>query len=292
MKHIAESLKMDRVEPLVAPHQSSRLRAERQREGERQPPRRFCELVALVAKIPAGQRANVARVERNEVAPAVQGEAATTWQPGARTARVAGVADGAASPAEPFGVNAMPAPPGTSSNKERELRTAVDADLRALAQGEPVPGGEKLQAIIREAGRALGHGKLDAVNRGVNAAIRYESDQAHWGDADRWSSPLETFASGRGDCEDYAIAKQTALRLAGVPVQDLRVVLGRDRVLNQDHAVLAVRMQGQWSILDNRTDTIFKDREYPNFTPQLMIDGAGLKLISVPFTINDRLRQP
>ena len=48
-------------------------------------------------------------------------------------------------------------------------------------------------------------------------AIRYVSDYAQHGEADRWSAPLATFATGKGDCEDYAIAKYVALREAGFP---------------------------------------------------------------------------
>ena len=53
------------------------------------------------------------------------------------------------------------------------------------------------------------------INRDINMAIRPTSDLAQWGVTDRWSAPLATLASGRGDCEDYAIAKYVALREAG-----------------------------------------------------------------------------
>lgn len=41
--------------------------------------------------------------------------------------------------------------------------------------------------------------------------------------ANRWSSPDELRRSGRGDCEDFAIAKYFALLEAGIPVQRLRI---------------------------------------------------------------------
>lgn len=41
--------------------------------------------------------------------------------------------------------------------------------------------------------------------------------------ANRWAAPDELRASGRGDCEDFAIAKYFALLEAGVPVQRLRI---------------------------------------------------------------------
>ena len=49
-----------------------------------------------------------------------------------------------------------------------------------------------------------------ALNRAINLAIIPTSDLVQWGVVDRWSAPLETFTTHRGDCEDYAIAKYVA----------------------------------------------------------------------------------
>ena len=61
-----------------------------------------------------------------------------------------------------------------------------------------------------------GRARLGEINRAINLAIRPMSDLAQYGEIDVWSSPLVTFAHGAGDCEDYAIAKFVALRLAGI----------------------------------------------------------------------------
>src|SRR5260370_1113998 len=92
-----------------------------------------------------------------------------------------------------------------------------------------------VSAVTSKSGRA----QLDEVNQGVSAAIRYVSDYAQFGEADRWSAPLASFATAKGDCEDYAIAKYVALQEAGFPRDELRLVLVRDRSVRQDHAVLA-----------------------------------------------------
>src|SRR5207253_2805276 len=81
-----------------------------------------------------------------------------------------------------------------------------------------------IKAIKSKSGRA----QLEEANRGVNMAIRYVSDLAQWGEIDRWSAPLTTFGSAKGDCEDYAIAKYVALREAGYPKDQLRLLLVRD----------------------------------------------------------------
>ena len=56
------------------------------------------------------------------------------------------------------------------------------------------------------------------------------SDQALYGEIDFWASPLATLGRGAGDCEDYAIAKFVALRLAGMSADDLRIVIMRDTI--------------------------------------------------------------
>jgi len=80
-----------------------------------------------------------------------------------------------------------------------------------------------------------------AVNWYVNKRVRFVDDQRRWGRADVWSAANETLNSGKGDCEDYAIAKLAMLRRAGVADKDLYLVILKDTVRRADHAVLVVR---------------------------------------------------
>ena len=57
---------------------------------------------------------------------------------------------------------------------------------------------------------------------------------------------------GAGDCEDYAILKFLALRHAGVASADLKLLIVHDRPTRSDHAVVAVRLDERWLVLDNR----------------------------------------
>ena len=86
-------------------------------------------------------------------------------------------------------------------------------------------------------------------------------------------TPLMTFASGAGDCEDYAIAKYVALRQAGVAARDLRLVILHDRLAHEDHAVTAARLDGHWLILDNRHMALLADTQVRNVTPLLALDS-------------------
>ncbi len=78
--------------------------------------------------------------------------------------------------------------------------------------------------------------QLQALNRQINRAIRPMSDQAQYGRANVWRVAP---ASGRGDCEDYALTKLWALIQMGEPAANMRVL--KVRVRGVPHAVLQVR---------------------------------------------------
>ena len=112
----------------------------------------------------------------------------------------------------------------------------------------------RFNAIADSARMREGRARIGEINRAVNLAIRAQHDLIQNGVIDRWTSPLATFEAGRGDCEDYAFAKLALLQEAGLHAQDLRfVILSEKRSPQQHHAVAAVRLDGRWLILDNRT---------------------------------------
>jgi predicted transglutaminase-like cysteine proteinase len=190
---------------------------------------------------------------------------------------------------EPFGLFTFRAPEGLLWAKWRGVETAIDEEAGTLAQCrhnvERCSSSAALRflAMIDEAQKWAGREKLDAVNRMMNSAIVYTSDLAQHGVADLWSAPLETLASGRGDCEDYAIAKYVLLRESGVATQDLRLLLVRDRSIGQDHAVLAVREADHWLILDNRWTALTDSSEARHLTPLFAIDHRGVRLFAAPY---------
>src|SRR5207248_4663919 len=102
------------------------------------------------------------------------------------------------------------------------------------------------------------------------------SDLAQHGQIDVWTSPLATLARGGGDCEDYAIAKFVALRRAGLAADDLRIVVLRDTIHGEDHAVAAARVDGRWLMLDNRRMAMVEDAHVRNYRPTFVIDQHGV----------------
>ena len=132
-------------------------------------------------------------------------------------------------------------------------------------------------AIVDAARAREGLARLGEVNRAINLAIRPMSDLANYGEVDFWSSPLMTLTKRAGDCEDYAIAKMAALRAAGVPSEDLRLVILRETARAEDHAVLAVRLQERWLVLDNRMLVMLTDTQITNYWPIFVADDAGVR---------------
>ena len=189
---------------------------------------------------------------------------------------------------EPFGLFTFRAPEGILWSKWHGIESditkeqAVLTSCRAKAEGCPSYAAQFLR-LINAVKAQSGRGQLDEANRAVNMAIRYMSDYAQHGEADRWSAPLATFATGKGDCEDYAIAKYVALSEAGFPRDDLQLVLVRDRAVRQDHAVLAARLDGRWLILDSRRSELMDDADAKSFTPLFAIDHRGVQLFAAPY---------
>jgi predicted transglutaminase-like cysteine proteinase len=184
--------------------------------------------------------------------------------------------------AEPFGLSATSLSFGALREKWLGVGRRLDDDgvQLALCDGDRdhcvSPAALRFLAIVDEARARDGRARLGEINRAINLAIRPMSDLAQWGEADVWSSPLVTFASGAGDCEDYAIAKFVALRLAGIAPDDLRIVIMRDTIRGEDHAVAAARLDGHWLTLDNRRMAMIEDADVRNYRPMFVIDQHGV----------------
>ncbi|MET4259485.1 putative transglutaminase-like cysteine proteinase [Bradyrhizobium sp. S3.12.5] len=187
--------------------------------------------------------------------------------------------------AEPFGVFAFAISTGGLRQKWFALKEKLDDDMvqLALCDGDrdncASPAALKLLSIIDQARTRDGRALLGETNRAINLAIRAENDGAE----DIWSSPLETFQRGAGDCEDYAIAKLAALRLAGVAAEDLRLVVVRDTRNGEGHAVASAKLDGHWLMLDNRRMAMVEDDDARNYQPlYVLYQSAVLKYAGEP----------
>ena len=199
--------------------------------------------------------------------------------------------------AGPFGTSTFRAPEGLLWVKWRKLEEEMRRDAAIIAQcrSEPLrcPTSEarRVSSLVEAAEAQGGRARLEEANRSVNVSIQYMSDFAQHGVPDLWSSTLASFSSGRGDCEDYAVAKYSILRAAGVPEADLRIMLVKDMFAREAHAVLAAQVNGKWLILDNRRSEISEDREISYLAPLFALDHRGVSLLAQPYAGASRVRE-
>jgi predicted transglutaminase-like cysteine proteinase len=205
----------------------------------------------------------------------------------------------AAESAEPFRIPASVVSGGGLRAKWLGVARTIDDERVQLAlcdgdrEGCASDAALKLLTIVDSARARDGRARLGEINRAINLAIRPTSDLAQYGEIDVWSSPLVTLANGAGDCEDYAIAKFVALRLAGVPAEDLRIVVMRDLLHDEDHAVAAARLDGQWLMLDNRRMAMIDDAHVRNYRPLFVLDeSAVMKYADTPLLADLPDREP
>ncbi len=146
------------------------------------------------------------------------------------------------------------------------------------------PGADKLIANWQADLREFKELPLKEMARRVNDLANskpYISDNRNWGASDYWATPVEFLQKG-GDCEDFAIAKYTALRALGVPEERLRLVILHDNVKNIPHAILAVYTDDGIYALDNQIKTLVDANSEGRYRPIFSINRTGWWLHSAP----------
>jgi predicted transglutaminase-like cysteine proteinase len=202
---------------------------------------------------------------------------------GLKAETLAAAPDAPAKSTEPFGLSATMLAAGGLHDKWLALQRRLDDDMvqLALCDGDRdrciAPAALPLLAIVDAARQREGRAKLGEINRAINLALRSVSDEAQYGESDVWASPLASFTRGAGDCEDYAIVKFAALRLAGIAPSDLRILIMRDTLRGEDHAVAAARLDGRWLTLDNRRMVMIEDADIRNYRPTFVMDRDGIR---------------
>lgn len=126
--------------------------------------------------------------------------------------------------------------------------------------------------------------KLKRVNEFFNRRIDFAEDSEIWSRSDYWATPLETLGRGRGDCEDFTIAKYFTLRFLGVPNNKLRLTYVKAKIggkysnISQAHMVLAYYPvpDAEPYILDNLINDIRPASRRPDLTPVFTFNSEGL----------------
>jgi predicted transglutaminase-like cysteine proteinase len=205
-------------------------------------------------------------------------EAAAYIDDSLRAVRQDGATESNQQAAPLFGMETEPVA-GQVAAKWRAVEAGIHHEQQVLARCRaqeacPVVAQSLLDIVAEGAGRS-GLARVGLINRAVDVAITPTTDEAQWGVEDHWSPPFETLQTHRGDCEDYAIVKYVALLQAGLSDDDVKIVILRNLLPNEDHAVVAARVNGQWLILDNRRLALVRDTEMAGSIPEFVLDEDG-----------------
>lgn len=164
----------------------------------------------------------------------------------------------------------VPPPPspdvfGTSASPGRLAGRAGASWQRVRDEGRDAPWLETLIGPVRTLQPAQ---QLGYVQASVNHRVAYRDDRDWWGRDDYWATAAETIERNGGDCEDLAIVKYQALRRLGFPAESLYLSVGRDTARG-DHALLLVRLDGRFLVLDDRNDRPTPADQFHSFVPVL-----------------------
>ena len=140
------------------------------------------------------------------------------------------------------------------------------------------------QNLLQEAKDLPINEKLKRVNTFFNHHIAFAEDIDVWGQDDYWATPMESLSKGRGDCEDYVIAKYFVLRELNVPEKQLRLIyvkahIGRvDSQVEQAHMILAYypTPDEEPLILDNLITDIRPASRRPDLRPIFSFNSEGV----------------
>lgn len=169
-------------------------------------------------------------------------------------------------------------------------RDAVAGYERLLHVAEARYGASGLQALqdwmqMVDSARDLSEqDKLFRVNLFFNSRIQFQDDLRVWGQNDYWATPLETLVQGRGDCEDFTIAKYVTLQELGVPAAKLRLIYVKaDLATAGSERAQAHMVAGYFSsptaeplVLDNLVGQILPGSERSDLIPIFSFNDAGL----------------
>jgi predicted transglutaminase-like cysteine proteinase len=149
----------------------------------------------------------------------------------------------------------------------------------AVAQGPLASSGVRaLQPLLAAAIGQDDLQRLNTLNEFFNRRIVFTPDSEAY-----WASPLEMLGKGRGDCEDYVIAKYFSLMAAGIPSAKLRLVYVRATIGGPGGAVQAHMVLAYYAapgaeplILDNLIGEIRPASRRSDLEPVFSFNSDGL----------------
>jgi len=187
---------------------------------------------------------------------------------------------------EPFGLSTVEAPEGPLSAPWNDVLLEFSNDRTIIAQCHAEPSScassaaQKFLGILQDAETKTGRVQIAYINRAANIALRALNNPR--ADAE-WLSPLDALIKDAADCKHYAVLKYAALGQAGIAPAALKIVVVEVRSTHQQHAMVAVRTEGQWLLLDNRTSILIESsKALDYYQPLYALDQGGVRQFALP----------
>lgn len=138
--------------------------------------------------------------------------------------------------------------------------------------------------MLGEGSRGAEMERLRRANDFFNQHMAFDDDYSVWGQSDYWATPLEMIGQGRGDCEDFSIAKYYSLINLGIPINKLRLVYvkavtqGIYGPVQVAHMVLAYypTPNADPFVLDNLIPEIRRASQRTDLSPVFSFNSSGL----------------
>lgn len=115
--------------------------------------------------------------------------------------------------------------------------------------------------------------RIDEANAWVNERVQFGDDPNVINH--HWAGLGLTLARGRGEREDIAIAKMQLLTAAGIPRNDLYLVLVSDIQRLRPDALLVVRDEDRVYVLDSKQDTLIDQHQVGRYLPIIALGYEG-----------------
>jgi predicted transglutaminase-like cysteine proteinase len=161
-------------------------------------------------------------------------------------------------------------------------RTPLDSKWQSASKSRLAKRSGPWKPLLKSVSGKSRAEQIQAINIWVNARVQFSDDRTARKSADVWSAASETLHSGRGDCEDYAIAKMKLLEAIGVERADIYLVIVDDLVRRADHALLVVRLGKQMLVLDNGTDQMLDADQITDYRPIFSYGVVGTWIHGYP----------
>jgi len=114
--------------------------------------------------------------------------------------------------------------------------------------------------------------KIKLIHRRIRRGIEYTKEDEG---EENPQTALETMIIGKGDCEDFAILAFWLLEAAGLDKNKMYLVLVGDSPVKIDHAVLTIKLDNQFQIVDNRAPEVYSGNRDIGIRPAISMNKNG-----------------